>query len=156
MLSKIERGLTSPTATILGRIAEGFAISISQLVGGQTEPADVILVPFKNQPIFSMPTTGFERRSLSPAALNGSDVDFVANVLPPLQSSGTFPPHRRRVEETLVVASGRIFLFLADDRYELGAGDSVFYRAQVPHRFDNPSETETAVFYIVVNNRGSA
>jgi transcriptional regulator with XRE-family HTH domain len=156
MLSKIERDLVSPTATILGRIAEGFGMSISQLVGGQPERGDVIVVRAADQPVFSVPTSGFERRSLSPASSNGSGVDFVANVLPPRQSSGVFPPHRPGVEETLVVAAGRLQLRLGEQAYQLDTGDSVFYRAHIPHQFDNPSDTETAVFFIVVNNAGEA
>jgi transcriptional regulator with XRE-family HTH domain len=154
MLSKIERGTTSPTATILGRLAEGFGLSISQLVGGEARGGDVVLLPRENQPVFRVPTTGFERRSLSPVMLNGGTVDFCVNVLPPGESSGTFPAHRGGVEETLVVASGSLRLHLADSVYELRAGDSVFYRAHVSHRFDNPSSREPAIFYIVINNAG--
>jgi transcriptional regulator with XRE-family HTH domain len=155
MLSKIERGATSPTATVLGRLAEGFGISISQLVGGEARTGEVVVLPRDQQPVFRVPTTGFERRSLSPISQNGSSVDFAVNVLPPLQSSGTFPAHRVGVEEMLVVASGRLRLNLAETRHELAEGDSVLYRAHVPHRFDNPSDTETAIFYIVVNNTGA-
>jgi transcriptional regulator with XRE-family HTH domain len=155
MLSKIERGSASPTATILGRIAEGFGISISQLVGGETPRGDVVIVRHKEQPVFRVPTTGFERRSLSPLAANGGSTDFVVNYLPPLQSSGTFPPHRPGVEETLVVSSGRLRLHLGGAQHDLGTGDAIFYRAQVPHRFDNPSDREPAVFYIVINNAAS-
>lgn len=154
MLSKIENGLTSPTATILGRVAEGFGFSISQLIGGAERAGDVIVLPRAEQPVFRVPTSGFERRSLSPFALSGSRVDFVVNTLPPKQSSGTFPAHRSGVEETLVVASGRLRLLIADTHYDLSAGDSVFYRADVPHRFDNLSDSEAAIFYIAINNEG--
>lgn len=156
MLSKIERGLTSPTAMVLGKLAEGFGISISQLVGGERLNGDVVIVPYGEQPVFRVPTTGFERRSLSPLSIQGSGVDFVVNVLPPSQSSGTFPPHRAGVEETLAVASGRLSLQLGDRQYDLKAGDAIFYRAHVSHRFDNPSDTEAAVFFIVINNAGGA
>lgn len=155
MLSKIERGMTSPTATILGRLAEGFGMSISQFVGGEARRGDVALLPREDQPVFRVPTTGFERRSLSPITNNGGAVDFCVNVLPPGQSSGTFPPHPAGVEETLVLASGFLRLHLGDTEYELRAGDSVFYRAHVSHRFDNPSDREPAIFYIVINNAGS-
>ncbi|BEV44141.1 XRE family transcriptional regulator [Afipia carboxidovorans] len=154
MLSKIERGLTSPTATVLGKLAEGFGISISQLVGGEELSGDVVVMPHAEQAVFRVPTTGFERRSLSPLASQNSGVDFVVNVLPPLQSSGTFPPHRAGVEETLTVASGRLGLQLGDEKYDLKAGDAIFYRAHVSHRFDNPSDSELAVFFIVINNVG--
>jgi transcriptional regulator with XRE-family HTH domain len=155
MLSKIERGTTSPTATILGRLAEGFGMSISQFVGGELRRGDVVLFPREDQPVFRVPTTGFERRSLSPVTHHGGAVDFCVNVLPPGQSSGTFPAHHAGVEEVLVVASGLLRLHLGDAMYELRAGDAVFYRAHVSHRFDNPSEREPVVFYIVINNAGS-
>ena len=155
MLSKIERETVSPTAAVLGRLAEGFGVSISQLVGGQEQQGDVMTLPAAEQPVFRVPVTGFERRSLSPVAHGGAGVDFVANTLPPLQSSGTFPPHREGVEETLVVAVGRLHLHLGETRYDLEAGDAIFYRAQVSHRFDNPSDQETALFYIVVNNNAA-
>jgi transcriptional regulator with XRE-family HTH domain len=155
MLSKVERDATSPTATILGRLAEGFGISISQLVGGSARSGDVMVLPRDQQPVFRVPVSGFERRSLSPVSQNGGAVDFVVNHLPPLQSSGTFPPHRFGVEEMLTVAAGRLRLNLADEHYDLAAGDAVLYRAHVPHRFDNPSEQDPAIFYIVVNNTGA-
>lgn len=153
MLSKIELGVTSPTTMMLGRLAEGFGISISQLVGGEPTTADVILLPRHQQPVFRVPATGFERRSLSPISTQLSSVDFVVNVLPPLQSSGTFPPHRPGVEETLAVASGRLRLLLGTINYDLSAGDAIYFRAHVSHRFDNLSDSEPAVFFIVVNNR---
>lgn len=65
------------------------------------------------------------------------------------------PLNRAGVEETLAVASGRLRLHLGDTQHELATGDAVFYRAQVPHRFDNPSDQEAAVFYIMINNAGA-
>lgn len=153
MLSKIERGSASPTATVLGKIAEGFGVSISELVGGPVS-GDVVVLRADEQPIFSVPKTGFERRSLSPLGQNGN-VDFVVNLLPPGQSSGPFPPHRPGVEETLVVASGQLRLHLRNQIYELNQGDSVFYRAHVEHKFDNPSTTQTVIFFIMINNMGT-
>jgi quercetin dioxygenase-like cupin family protein len=150
MLSKIELGLAAPTAVLLGRIAEGLDVSISRLVGGPPK-RDVIVMRASEQPIFRAPKTGFERRSLSPV-VEGRSVDVVLNVLPPRQSSGFFPAHRRGVEETLIVTSGRLRFLLDRRRYELNEGDSILYRADKRHRFDNPSTTEPARFYIVVDN----
>lgn len=150
MLSKIELGKSSPTATTLGKIGEGLGISISQLVGGAA-PRNVIVIRHDEHPVFRVPKTGFERRSLSPISEAGN-VDFALNILPPGRSSGEFPAHRHGVEETLFIASGRIVLWYGDTAYELGEGDSIFYRAHVPHRFDNPSNDQEARFFVVVNN----
>jgi transcriptional regulator with XRE-family HTH domain len=150
MLSKIELGQASPTATILGRIAEGLGVSISHLLGGPTG-ARVVTMRADEQPVFRVPKTGFERRSVSP--MRGSEgVDVAFNILPPGQSSGRFPPHRPGVEETLLVVMGRLVLQLADSQYALSAGDSICYPADHSHQFDNPSPTDECRFVIVINN----
>ena len=157
MLSKIERGGASPTATILGKLAEGLDVSISQLVGGPANQPrhGAILLTRREQAVFRDPASGFERRSLSPVS-RGRTVDFVVNRLPPRHTSGVFPPHRPGIEETLCVSAGRLLLFLGGRRMELKTGDSVFYRADVGHRFENPSTTEAAVFFIVIDNSKAA
>lgn len=157
MLSRIERNLASPTATVLGKLAEGLKVSISQLVGGPVVGSRrrAIVMRRRRQPVFRVAATGFERRSLSPTG-KGRTVDLVVNTLPPGQTSGLFPAHRPGVEETLVVSSGRLRLFLDGDRFDLNAGDSVFYRANVGHRFENPSSTEEAAFYIVIDSTRAA
>jgi transcriptional regulator with XRE-family HTH domain len=154
MLSKIELGRASPTATILGKIAEGLGISISQLIGGPSREQNFIL-RVDQQPIFRVPATGFERRSLTPTQ-GERGVDVALNMLPPGQSSGFFPPHREGVEEILNVASGQLIVYLNDEKFELGEGDTILYAAQRRHRFDNPSEDKPAIFYIVVDNSRAA
>ena len=150
MLSKIETGRSSPTATTLGKISEGLGISISQLVGG-VAPRDVIVMRQNEHPVFRVPKSGFERWSLSPIS-EARTVDFAMNVLPPGRSSGYFPPHSEGVEETLYIMSGAIILWHGETPYELSEGDSIFYRAHVPHRFDNASAVQEARFFVVVNN----
>lgn len=153
MLSKVETGRSSPTATTLGKICEGLGISISQLVGG-VAPRDVIVMRDGEHPVFRVPKSGFERWSLSPIS-EARTVDFAMNVLPPGRSSGYFPPHQEGVEETIYVISGKITLWHGESTYDLDAGDSVYYRAHVRHRFDNASPTEEARFFVVVNNNGT-
>lgn len=152
MLSKIERGAASPTATVLGRLAEGLKVSISQLLGGPARSARrrPVLLRAKDQSVFRAPAGGFERRSLSPVG-RARPVDLVVNVLAPGASSGEFPPHRPGVEETLALSAGRLRLTVGGRAFDLRAGDAILYRADARHRFDNPSESETAVFYIVVD-----
>jgi XRE family transcriptional regulator, regulator of sulfur utilization len=149
MLSKVERGVASPTATVLGRIAEGFGLSISELVGGRPGPPDgrgVVRISRADQPVFRVPETGFERRSL----VSHARVDLAVNVLPPGQSSGTFPAHPAGVRELLAVARGRLVLVVDDDPHDLAEGDALSFHGDRTHRFDNPSAVEQSVFYVVV------
>lgn len=157
MLSNIERGAASPTATVLGKLAEGLGVSISQLLGGPsgnprgTRP---VRLSRRAQTVFRDPASGFERRSLSPAR-RGRTVDLAVNRLPPRQSSGLFPPHRPGVQEILHVAAGRLLVCLGRRRVRLETGDSLLYRADVGHRFENPSASDPAVFYIAIDNTGA-
>lgn len=153
MISKLERGLASPTATVLGKLAEGFGVSISQLLGGPAPGPKrrAFVLKERKQAVFRDPDSGFERRSLSPIG-KGRGIDLVVNTLPPGRTSGAFPAHAMGVEETLAVSSGRLWLFLDGRKIILKAGDSVFYRANVGHRFENPSLTHAAVFYIVIDS----
>lgn len=142
MISRIERGESSPSATILGRLAEGFGIGISALVGGAAAKTAQLYRPH-DQPVFRDPRTGFERRSLSPIFPARGGVDVVMNTLAPGGTSGTFPAHSRGVAEVLVLLRGKLKVTLNDDVYLMAPGDSLFFHADVTHRFDNMAEIET-------------
>jgi transcriptional regulator with XRE-family HTH domain len=149
MISKIERGETVPTASTLGKLAEALDVSISQLVGGRKE-ASALLTRRADQPEFVEPETGFVRRSLSPL-YRGRGVDFVRNTLPSGQRAGPFPSHRPGVEEHLFVQSGKLAVSIGDERYELAAGDFLFYPADREHTFEALGRVD-AVFFIVIDN----
>lgn len=151
MLSKIERGQTAPTATTLGRIAEGLGASISRLLGGPPGMAEVTVMRADEQPVFRVPVSNFQRRSLSPLEESGG-VDVALNLLPPGQSSGRFPAHRHGVREILVLVDGHLLVHIDDQRHELSEGDSIVYLAHYAHRFDNLSREREARFVIVVDN----
>ena len=105
MISKIERGKSAPTATVLGKLAKGLNAGLSQLIGGYRQREPMLLSPFE-QPVFRDPQSGLERRSLSPL-FPDRRVDFVVNTLP-VQGSVAFPPHHQGVEEYLYVNRGTL------------------------------------------------
>lgn len=143
MISKIERGQSSPSFTVLGKLAEGFQVGISTLIGGMEQRNGARLYKPHEQPVFRDPKTGFERRSLSPIFPARGGVDVVLNVLQPGGTSGTFPAHDRGVKEILVVLRGKLRVTLGDDAYVMEQGDSLFFHADVTHRFDNIAEIVT-------------
>jgi len=151
MISKIERQDAVPTATVLGRLALGLEVGLSQLVGGQRPRQPTLLRP-ADQAVFRDAESGLERRSLSPL-FPDRHVDFAINRLPPGRSV-RFPAHHRGVEEYLHVARGALVVVVDEERFVLSAGDTLFYLAHVPHAFVNEA-TETAEFYIVVDGTGT-
>jgi transcriptional regulator with XRE-family HTH domain len=152
MISKLERGEKNPTLVVAAKVAEGLGVSLSQLVGVE-EKREVVVVPKERRMVVRDPDTGFERQLLSPS-FGGRGIEFIKNVVPRGSGSGEFPPHRRGVEEYVVVERGRLRAFLGGEEYLLEEGDALYFEADVPHRFDNAGEGECS-YYLVVDSKGS-
>lgn len=149
MISKLERGEKNPTLLVAAKVAEGLGVTLSQLVGIE-ERREVVLVPRGRRMIMRDPETGFERQLLSPSFGNRG-VEFVRNVVPEGATSGEFPPHRRGVEEYVVVEKGRLRVVLVGEEYVLEEGDAIYFEADVTHRFENAGGEECS-YYLVINS----
>ena len=152
MISKLERGEKNPTLVIAARLAEGLGVSLSRLAGVE-ERREVVVVPREKRPVLRDPETGFERQSLSPT-FAGRGVEFLRNVVPEGSTSGDFPPHRKGVEEHLVVERGQLEAALGGETYLLREGDALFFEADVPHRFENVGRGECS-YYLVISSGGT-
>jgi transcriptional regulator with XRE-family HTH domain len=148
MISKIERGVSIPTATILGKLAAGLEIGLSRLLGGQLQRQALLVTPGE-QPVFKDPDSELERRSLSPLFSDRS-VDFVLNTLPPGRHV-IFPPHHDGVEEYLYVAKGHLQVRASGKVFDVGSGSMLFYQANSEHEFRNLGD-EPAEFFIVIDS----
>jgi transcriptional regulator with XRE-family HTH domain len=152
MISKLERGEKNPTLVVAAKLAEGLGVTLSQLAG-MTEKSEVVVVPRERRMVMRDPETGFERQLLSPNFV-GRGVEFIRNTIPEGSTSGEFPPHRRGVEEHIVVERGTLRAILGGEEHLLGEGDAVYFEADVPHRFDNAGEGECS-YYLVISSRGT-
>jgi transcriptional regulator with XRE-family HTH domain len=151
MISKLERGEKNPTLMVAAKVAEGLGVSLSQLVGVE-ERREVVVVPRGQRMVGRDPATGFERQLLSPS-FGGRGIEFIRNVVPDGSTSGEFPPHRRGVEEYVVVEEGRLRAVLGGEEHILEGGDALYFEADVPHRFDNAGEGECS-YYLVIDSKG--
>lgn len=149
MISKIERGVSVPTATVLGKLAAALEVGLSQLLG-RPDRREPRLIKQSEQPVFHDPNSGFMRRSLSPLFADGA-VDLAFNVLPAGRSA-SFPAHHAGVEEHLVVREGTLTVVLADRAFVVSAGDTLFFPSNCAHEFRNETDRVVA-FYIVVDDR---
>lgn len=149
MLSKIERDERNPTVAVACRIAEALEVTLSQFLGLE-EPREMILLPRAERKVFRDPKSGFERHLISPA-FPTKGVEFLMNVIPPGKRSGVFPPHRKAVEEYLVVATGALRAILDGREYLLREGDALYFDATVEHEFVNAGRGR-CVYYLVINS----
>src|SRR5690242_8210511 len=67
MISKIERGEASPTATLLGRLSGAFGLTLSTLLA-RAEQSGGRLLRAAEQPEWRDPETSYVRRQIAPRA----------------------------------------------------------------------------------------
>ena len=152
MISKLERGEKNPTLVIAARLSEGLGVTLSQLAGAG-DRREVVVVPRDRRMVMRDPETGFERQLLSPTFGNRG-IEFIRNVVPEGSGSGEFPPHKKGVEEHVVVERGELKAVLAGEEYLLREGDALYFEADVPHRFENAGAGECS-YYLVISSSGT-
>ena len=148
MLSQVERGETSPTLAVAGRIASGLGLSLSQLLR-LDEGANVAVVRAAHRR--AVRRNGHRYEELTPS-LPGERASVTVHRLRGRARTGgpgATPLHAPGSRETAFVQSGRLDLLIDGDRVELAEGDAVTFDADLPHHFENPTRAES-VFVAVV------
>lgn len=139
MLSSVERGDKAATVVVLDKIAQGLATPIAELLAGQSD-GRVIVRRSADQDVADEP--GGWRRTILTPVVPGVNFEWIRSTLPPGCDAGTFPAYAPGSHEFVVVDAGTLTLTIGDDRYELAAGDSVYFAADVPHGYANHTDTE--------------
>src|SRR4051794_15306497 len=150
MLSQVERGDTSPTLTVAGRIATGLELSLSQLLR-LDEGEGVAVVRSDERRTGGSRTHAYE--ILTPP-LPGQRAELSLHTLKPHAATGgpgDPPMHEAGSRETAVVSEGTVTLHVAGQEYLLHEGDSVTFDADLPHHFENPDTKDDARFMSVVS-----
>ena len=148
VVSRIEAGLTSPTAVMLAKLAEGMTVSMSALLRGDTGPP-VHIQTAAEQPIYQDPKTGLVRKTLSPVSPDAL-VEIVHNSLPARKSTGKFPAHSLGTQEHIVVQIGKIEVTVGKRIFMLEAGDAAQFAADSEHAVRNAG-TKKAEWLLVIH-----
>jgi XRE family transcriptional regulator, regulator of sulfur utilization len=135
-LSQVERGESSPSLTVAGRIADGLELSLSQLLR-LDEARHVVLVRAGEGR--RRKRAGHEVTELTPP-LPGQRADVSIHILKPDASTGGEgdpPIHEPGSRETVVVLEGGVELEIDGDTHRLETGDSITFDADLPHGLSN-------------------
>ncbi|MGN6371431.1 MAG: helix-turn-helix domain-containing protein [Solirubrobacteraceae bacterium] len=151
MLSQVERGETSPTLALAGRIAAGLDLRLSQLLRLDEDGAVVVTRAVDRR------MGGSRKRGHSfevmTAAQPGQRAELSRHTLAPGGATGATddpPMHEPGSREVALVERGGVVLVCDGRSYELEEGDCVTFDADLPHHFENPTDAE-AVFLAVVS-----
>lgn len=138
-LSRLERAETSPTATLLSRLARAHGLPLSRLLA-DAEALPVRLLRAADQPRWHDQQSGFERLMRCPP-LAGFATEVIEARLAPGAELAYDAPTVARLEHHLCLLEGAVRLTLQGQVFELAAGDSISFRCQGASVFANPGAT---------------
>ncbi len=150
MLSQVERGETSPTLQLAGRIAAGLELRLSQLLRLDEDGAVTVV-------------RSGERRQ-GPARDTGHSYEILTPPLPGQRAElsrhrlvagavtggpGDPPMHEPGSRETALVETGALVLVCDGEPHHLATGDCVTFDADLPHHFENPGPEDAVLLAVV-------
>lgn len=155
MLSQIERDQANPTLAVTLRIAQAFGMTLGDLVQVADASSAITVIRANDRAYHYRSDKHCRIRTLSPLNLE-KDVEFYEVQLQPggaLRSA----PHYQGTREFLTIEKGHVRVESARDSELLGPGDSVSYRADVPHAIVNTGPKEAVLFLVdIYSNPGRA
>lgn len=146
MVHKLERGESSPTATLLARLSGAFGLSMSQLIA-RAEAKEGRLLRRADQPVWTDPQTRYVRTHVSPPS--DLPLDLVQVVLP----AGAQVPMPAAVyaaqrQQLIWVLAGSLVFMEGDTLHAMDAGDCLELGPPADCVFRN--ETAASCTYAVV------
>jgi transcriptional regulator with XRE-family HTH domain len=139
-ISLIERGQSSPTATVLDKLATALAVTLASLFEESAAPAaePSPMARAAAQPVWTDPTSGYVRRNLSPAAR--SPIQLVEVNFPAGQQVA-YDTSARDVEihQQVWMIEGVMEMTVGEVHWRLETGDCLTMRLDCPIVFRNPT-----------------
>lgn len=132
-LSRLERGETSPTASLLGKLCAAHGRPMSRLLA-EVEAEPALLIRAADQPVWTDPDTGFVRRSLSPPGA-GFDTELIHGTLPPGAVIAYDSPPLAGLEQHIWLIDGQLTYTLDGTEHSLQPGDCLRFRLYGATRF---------------------
>jgi transcriptional regulator with XRE-family HTH domain len=123
MIHKVERGDSSPTAALLGRLSGAFGLTLSALLARAEAARGGRLTRAGDQPRWRDPATGYVRRQIAPAQGSDLPLELVQVVLPAGASIGFPASSYAFIRQVVWVLEGRLTFIEGATAHALAAGD---------------------------------
>ena len=147
-LSQIERGISSPAVDTLHAISRALGVTISWFFKPSDEQSTIerdIVVRAGQRRRLKF-NSGITDELLSPNL--DRQLELLRCTFAPGATSGD-AAYSHRGEETGIVISGRLEVWVGDKHFMLEEGDSFAFESHLPHRYRNPGRTKTVVIWAI-------
>lgn len=147
MLGQIEAGESTPTIALLWKVARGLDVRFADLLGNDAS-SDVQILSADKAKILRSADGSFQSRALFPFDVRRR-AEFYELRLQGGHSEHA-EAHAEGTYENLVVQAGRLRLHIADEPpLDLRHGDAIYFRADIPHTYENPGARETVMYLVM-------
>ncbi|MCP4416144.1 MAG: helix-turn-helix domain-containing protein [Chloroflexi bacterium] len=148
MISKIERGESSPTTAVLGRLCGAFGLTLSTFLT-RAEGLGGRLIRVSEQSSWTDPETGIVRTLISPNAGGSIEIDAVDL---PVGAKVIFPASIYAVfHQSIWILAGQLTLIEGETTHLLHVGDCL--ELGTPAQCTYRNETDKPCRYLVVAGR---
>lgn len=152
MIYKVEKGESSPTANLLGKLSGAFGLSMSTLMArAELKPGQ--LSRQAEQPVWIDPETGYIRRHVSPKS--DLPLDVVEVTLPAGKQVAMPASAYGFLQQLIWVRSGTLVFIEGTIRHEMAAGDCLELGPPSDCVFRNET-AEDCVYAVVLLSRQAA
>jgi transcriptional regulator with XRE-family HTH domain len=142
-LSQVEREVTSPSIASVQKIARGLDLAIAELFTEEVPHGRLVRRGDRRR--IAYPGLGAVDEFLT-SGLDGR-MQVILSTIEPGGGTGDEPYAHDSDEEVVIVLSGRLELWVADERYILEEGDSVTYSSRLKHRNRNIGDRTALVLF---------
>lgn len=146
-ISQLERNLSSPSVAALVSIAKALGVTVQWFFSGDdpTPPDERGFVVRRANRLRISYEQGIIDELLTPRMDLQLELLYVR--IPPGAESTQSYSHEG--DEIGYIQSGQLEIWIGDKHFFLEEGDSVAFSSNVPHRYRNPGDTETAVIWAI-------
>lgn len=135
MLSQIEQDKVNPTVAVMLKIATALELHIGDFVDAPDRSNIIRIIPASDERYTFRADPSCTIRTLSPLNME-KNIEFYRITLEH-QAKLDSEPHFPGTEEFLFVNKGRLRVVTGEQQADIGRGDSIHYRADVPHCITN-------------------
>jgi transcriptional regulator with XRE-family HTH domain len=142
-LSQVERDVTSPSIATVHRIAGALGLSIAQLFAEDAETGRVVRREARRR--IAYPGLGAVDEFLT--SNMAGRLQVIMSTIDPGGGTGAEPYTHDSDEEVVVVLSGVLDLWVADEHYVLREGDAITFPSRLPHWNANHGDAPATVLF---------
>lgn len=158
MISVIERGESSPTASVLDKLAASLGVTLPSLFDAPKAAAQPIRSPVarrEDQLQWQDPASGYRRRNVSPAGVPQPMQIAEVHFPPGARVAFENGPRHLRVHQQIWVLEGTMDITLGGERHRLREGDCLAMQLDRPALFHNPTRKPARYAVVIASQAAS-